>query len=80
MVPFWCPALGRFEKLLNSMNSSVFLVRAACVAETKQNHQTDTEKEFRVWLNFYAMKVRGKGTPFQSQPQGKVLLREGLTH
>ena len=57
-----CPALGRFEKLLDSMDPSVFLTTAAYVAETKQNCPTDTEKKRNPRCSWTTIKCRhGQG-------------------
>lgn len=59
---FLGPALGRFEKHLNGMYSSVFSASAAWKAETKQNCQTDTENRRNSRCGWITVKCRqGQG-------------------
>ena len=81
-----CPGLGRFEKLLDSMDPSVFLTTAAYVAETKQNCPTDTEKKRNPRCSWTTIKCR-HGQGFKKKKKhsrgshkAKFVLRWGPTH
>lgn len=84
LAPVLCPALGRFEKLLKSMNSSVFLANTACIVKAKQNCRIDTGVKFEMCLNYYKMHPRSGAGKINHHSKAscnaKFLQRWGLTH